>query len=192
MAAPACLPTGEGSVLLIDVFLHATVVLSIIATFYFVYVSHLSENVYRDQIKSAITPMMQKLLKEVPDHALAGIDVSKLGAYYTKTPTPAHEIQNYWLRTVTIIFVAVLVLAMLLIVLLLKFGCASCVARPLKVLGIQNAAIFLFVGAMEAGFFLLIAKYYVPVMPSLLMQSALNDAKDVLDGKPVTGDSIIG
>lgn len=171
---------------LIDAFMHATVVLAIIATFYFVYVSHLSENVYRKQIKTAVQTLMGNVLENVSDDSLRGLNVSKLATYYASTPTRAHDIQNYWLQTVTIIFIVVLVVSLVLIVLLLKYGCAACVGQPLKELLIQNAVIFMFVGAMEAGFFLLIARYYVPVKPSLLMQSALQDAKDVLEGKTVS------
>lgn len=123
---------------------------------------------------------MPDMLKKVPDDLIQNVNVDKLAQYYKTTPTAAHVIENSWLQKVTILAICFLVGLIGLLLMVLRFGCEQC--NTWAMLGhllAENAAVFIFVGGIEVCFFLFIAKNYVPVRPSYMMEQILADVQKV-------------
>lgn len=169
-----------------NVVIHALILLVIVSTFYFLYVSRLSSTTYRNQVKQLIThatkPALDELVKADPalKSYVDNTNLTRLADYYEDTPTLAHAIQNGWLQAVTVIVIGFLVavLAVALIIPRETFG--VCVWSTLGKVLAENLIVFVFVGAIEVCFFLFVARNYVPVVPSLMMESTFNDIKETV------------
>lgn len=170
------------TIVVINVALHVTILLAIISTFYFVYVSHLTANAYDGQISKLVNNITPAINTQDPEIrlALAQVNLERMADYYRVTPTLAHQIQNGWLVAVTVLVLIVLVLGLggLSVVLGRSYGVE--LVPIYKELLIENVTTFACVGAIEICFFLFVATKYVPVKPSLMMESTLNDVKQVL------------
>lgn len=181
-----CYITPPNTMFLMNVFIHVMILLSIVSGFYFLFVSHLSKDVFRKQLKKLISKNFKKLLehidrKEDIKKILSPIDLDKYINYYENKTGRDFEVQNWWLKAMTVTVICALVLILIVFAFVLVKSCNHC--PPFGELITENIVVFTFVGAIEILFFLFIAKNFVPVKPSLMVTSLIKDIREVVDRK---------
>jgi hypothetical protein len=182
----ACVDPTHRLELFWNVVIHALILLVIVSSFYFMYVSHLSTTVYKNEVNTLITNAIKPALKELKkvDPSLASFvqntNLTRLADHYETTPTLATGIQNGWLQSVTVIIIVFLIAILMVALFIPRETFGVCIWSTLLKVIAENIIVFLFVGAIEVCFFLFVAKRYVPVVPSLMMQSTFDDVKGVV------------
>lgn len=180
---PSCEPASKWTDFLVNSFLHILILLLIISAFFFLYVSKLSTDTFQNEIGDIIDDNLTPAIVDADKKsggklksALQSLPWDKISDYYATTKDPTTQNQNSWLKTITITCVTVLALTVCLIMAVLYFSCNQCASfwTILK----ENAIIFLFVGLIEVSFFMLIAKHYIPVKPSLMMSTTVDSLKE--------------
>lgn len=168
----ACPSSQKGLNFGINAILHVFILLLIVSTFYFVYVSQLSRNKFQGQIKDIIDDNLIPFLNKVDSKhtiktILQGINLDKISEYYNR-PNEATVLENMWLLKSTVI---ILIAVFLLIVASIVIIGTICRSLPLLSILKENVILFSLVGVVEITFFLYVAKNYVPTKPSLVMDT---------------------
>lgn len=165
----------------INVVLHMFILLVIISSFFFFYVSKLSSDKFKAELDDLISTHLPPFLKDADKDgalktALNAIDMDHVVNYYKNKTAKATTIQNNWLVNVTLLAIGCLLFTIVLTIVILKFSCKQ--KAPFSYIIKENIILFFFVGAVEVLFFLEIARYFVPVEPSFMMQTIITSLKN--------------
>jgi len=162
----------------VNVIVHIFILLTIISTFFFLYISKLGKEKFHNEIEKIISNNMNKILRDGDKekyikNLLKNLDLEKGKEIFNK-PEKWSEIQNNWLVKITgtVIFILILIMIIILFIVYL-FGYRIPIESILK----ENIILFSLIGTVEIGFFFFIARYFIPTKPSLLLETLLNNLK---------------
>lgn len=180
MNYPLCNKPPKNLNFFINAIVHIFILLTIISSFFFVYVSQLAKNKFHselsDVVKNNLGPSLQKADKDRYIKTLLqgmGPNLSQATQYFNGE-NEATAIENKWLMWTTIGIIVVLVLTVIIILAIIKLFCQKI---PFVTILKENIILFTLVGAVEVVFFLFIAKNFIPTKPSLVMETVVNSLK---------------
>lgn len=162
-------PDSKSASMLLNVNLHILILFTILATFFFVYISQMTSQLFKEEMSNLIDDGIDSLRKtdttgEMKNNIKA-MPLSPLVEYYKNTPDKAQSTQNKWLFIITCVIIGILLIFFLMLVFVYKSLKVN--VDFLEIIG-ENVILFSLVGCVEIGFFLLIARNYVPVLPSTI------------------------
>jgi hypothetical protein len=191
-----CLKPKASDLLVIDVFVHIIILLTVIFIFYFVMIAPLESEELTNQISNQINNNMDTLYKEINN--LKGMNgefkkivkqlnkpgknnsstLDIMSEYYSK---PDNNTKNWNLIPFfgTIIVLIALLCGFFAIWGTLTVSCNKCI--PVGRIIIENIILFGLIGVIEAVFFTFIAKKYVPVKPSYFVNETINSLKETFN-----------
>jgi hypothetical protein len=176
---------SERTIFSFNMLMHTILILTIVGGFYFSYVVKLSS----DSLKNEL----EKILKEGVDSGMSKISnlndyksflsldmLNKLLIKYDKdTISDEYKVTNKFLRQSTIAAVFFLIITFILLAMSIKMNCGKGIS--FKHILLENISVFAFVGIIEISFFMIVAKNYIPIKPSLLSKSVLESLKNNLN-----------
>jgi hypothetical protein len=175
-----CARPPKNTSFFINVVIHIAILLTIVSSFFFFYVSKLSRDKFKDELEDLInqnlSPAIQKADSNgVIKETLKQLDLNRITKYYKNKTDTAMSIQNKWLFRVTLLAIVMLVFTVILSVIILRQACGQC--APFTQILKENIILFTFVGFMEVSFFLTVARNFVPSKPSLMMSTIVESLK---------------
>ena len=179
----SCNPSSHILTLAFDIGVHVSILFLILSIFFILIVSKLSKKAINKEITKSIDKYLETPLKEQVKstglHAnMSNTDVMTVGKLYAREDLTV-KTNNDWVFN-TIIFVnIVLIIILLLSIILIRYNCNICV--PIKNILISNIIIFSLVGIVEYLFFTHIALKFVPVKPSVMTLSFIENLKEQLN-----------
>lgn len=161
--------------------LHVLILLLIISSFFFLYVSKLSSNTFKRELGHIIDDNLIMAIRNSDKNGalkayIRATDLTPWIEHYRTTPDDESIIQNRWLKRVTIFVIIFLIVMFITTVCILKFSCNQKI--PLKRILLENIILFSLVGMVEILFFLFIARKFIPVVPSLMIRTIINTLKE--------------
>ena len=181
----SCSLTSHNITFILNILIHVILLLSIISSFYLLYVSKLSSDIYKKELNSLLSENINKLFKDVTNSQKQTIKqyvpstiLDKYIDHYKNTQSECFNMKNNFLKNITIGVIIVLIMVLIFIIIILKISCNAC--PPIMELLQENIAVFIFVGVIEISFFLFIARYYIPVKPSVMVDSLIKSLKNNL------------
>ncbi len=191
-----CLKPKASDLLVIDVFVHIIILLTVVFIFYFAMIAPLESQELTNQIANQINNNMDTLYNEINNindikgdfkaivkelnepgkNNLSTLDI--MAEYYSK---PDESTKNWNLIPFfgTIIVLIALLGGFFAIWGTLKISCNKCV--PVGRILIENVILFGLIGVVEVIFFTLIARKYVPVKPSYFVNETINSLKNTFN-----------
>ena len=160
-------------------FLHALILFTILSALFILVISQLESKAFKNEINDNIQKYLpQALAQNDKDGSLKkvikNLPIDNLKQIYS-IPSAETSVYNSWLKKAMFIIIGAAIVVLIVSALFLYFTCGKKI--PLWFIIIENLIIFLFVGIFEAVFFLKIASKYVPVPPSLLINTLYSDLK---------------
>lgn len=172
--------------LILNTLLHVTILFLIISTFFEVYVSKIITEALNGEIVSNVVPLVKEKIEEVNQttsgtitEAKRAIPFSKLYELYGK-PTNETVNNNEWVTKIIIILNVFLFLIILTMV-LTSYQAGQC--PPIRQLLLENLITFIFVGVIEASFFIMVISKYIPTSPTVVSTAAVGSIKRNLTTK---------
>jgi len=178
-----CNPYNSIQSFLINLTLHVVILFTILGFLFMFYISKVARASILGEInslmKSSFNDFITYLNNNPPikkefDLYVQNLDVDQLQNYYAGQ-SEATVVNNNWVMRSIITTIIILVLTILLIVIILKFHCGFQIYLTRIV--IINMIIFIFVGVIELLFFVNIISKYIPVKPSFVITTLLNEIK---------------
>jgi fumarate reductase subunit C len=165
---------SDNAVFLLNMMLHSIIILIIVSGFYFFYVVNLSSNALKTQLENIINEGTEKKIDETNLNRYRRF-IKKdrldelLNKYNRENLSDKYVINNYYLSRATAAAIFFFMLTFFLIIVSVKSNCKK--DMRLSHIFKENAIVFFFIGIIEIGFFMTIAKNYIPIKPSLLSES---------------------
>jgi len=163
---------SDNTAFMLNMMLHSIIILCIVSGFYFFYIVNLSSNALKTQLENIINEGTEKKIED-PDIYRRFIKKDRLdellNKYNRENLSEKYVINNYYLSRATAAAIFFLILTFFLIVVSVKSNCKK--NMRLSHIFKENAIVFSFIGIIEIGFFMTIAKNYIPIKPSLLSES---------------------
>ena len=173
--------------LIVDVFVHVIILLSILLIFFVYIIAPLETEELTQQIKSQIDTNIPALLEKGGPglhEVLANIDNNShvfdtMTDYYGR-PDDANVYRNRTPILSAVIVLISLSMGFLAIWAVLKVSCRKRI--PVGHILMENIILFGFIGVIEYVFFQEIATKYIPTKPSFLIDQTLQSLKDKFSG----------
>jgi hypothetical protein len=167
--------------LMLNGFVHVLILLTIIATFFFLYVSNLAKNKFHNEIKSVLDDNLQNILEKTDKNKnlkkiLIQLNpvIQKASAFYNKNTNNTNT-ENEWLMKSTIFFILFILMIIIIVLFIIKLFCQKI---PFTIIIKENIILFTLIGTVEILFFMYIAKNFIPTKPSLVINTVLNSLKN--------------
>lgn len=175
-----CTRPPQNTSFFINAVLHIVILLTIVSSFFFFYVSKLSQDKFKHELKNIINENLGETLRTSDKtgtlkEGLKNIDLTRVIAYYKDKEDEVMKVQNQWLFRVTVICILALFVTVILSIAILRQSCNQC--APMSHILKENIILFAFIGIVEVTFFMKVASKYVPTKPSLMMQSIVDSLK---------------
>lgn len=173
----SCNASSKNMDFIMNILIHVLILLCIISGFFFLYVSKLSKSKFQEELNDLISNDLMNTLKNADKTGTLktlnlGDDIVN---FYKNKVDEATVLQNWWLTVITITMVITLIISVAVIVLIMKYSCNQCI--PLWHIIKDNLILFFFIGIIEITFFMLIARNFIPVKPSLMINTILERLK---------------
>jgi len=178
------LPTGIE--LTINVVLHVLILFTILTALFWIFISEIETTAIDYQIKTAIDAIFSSYVS-----GLSSQQAQEVGAVITanmpelvvlkneySNPDPATQLNNQWLLDLNVTILLAIVGILVTILLILPFVCS--IKTPFWHILLENIILFSCIGLIEGIFFYYIALKFVPVMPSVLGNTAIQSLKQNL------------
>ena len=166
-----------------DVLIHVIILFSFLSIFFFMYISKLESDAFKNELGDMISKQVNSLLDKNPDikttPEMSMIIRRFMEKYNTETRGTLER--NIMLKFLAVFTVLVLLGIVLTIVLTVSLECHEKINITSIVL--QNVVVFIFIGIVEYMFFTNVAAKYIPVMPSLMSTTILNTLKSEMKAK---------
>ena len=164
---------------LLNLILHVIILFTILTVFFFVYISVLEKNAYQTEIESILRTELINQLNALPDPELVrsyfqNTDFDKYLSQF-EIPNTYVTINNNWLMAICIIILAFLILLFFTIY-------QTCHLKlDMYLIVYENICLFSITGVIEILFFIYIAYNYVPVSPTVMLDSFISDIQEKLN-----------
>ena len=179
-----CIPASPYVVFGTNVVLHSLILFTFLTVFFTVFVTKLMKNAFDNQLSKLIenntNTMIDKLDENTKNRlslAFKYMPVDKLIKQYEKPSKYIIE-HNNWVKTSAVSIIVFGIILMVLTLWLLYYSCGQCV--NLGSLIKENIIVFAFVAIVEYIFFTNIALKFIPVPPSLLINTIIDKFKNTL------------
>jgi hypothetical protein len=164
----------------LNITVHIIILFSFLSLFFFLYVSKIEEQAFKDQIGDVIETNVQSILEKRREYALPLVKNAMPFLQYAQKqhsqPEQVSEKQNMLVKFSAGFVVLMLIGISLSIILTLTFDCGKHV--PVTEILLENTATFVLVGIIEFLFFTKIAMKYIPAPPTLMMKTIINVLND--------------
>lgn len=170
-----------------NIILHVTILLTILVSFFFIYVSKVENDFFREEINTSYRNFLIKNLNSLPEQdkeALktfleeSPIDLNVVMENNTKQPEYL-TINNEYLFVTSCVMISFLII--LFIAMYVIFRLSSSKRKiGLSEIFMENFFVFLFVGLVEICFFVFIASKYLPISASLIIKTILDEFNQIL------------
>ena len=165
---------SDNAAFMLNMILHSIIILCIVSSFYFFYIVNLSSNALKNQLENIINEGTDKEFDETSLNGYRSFIKQDrldelLNKYDRENLSDKYVINIYYLSRATAAAIFFLILTFFLIVVSVKSNCKK--DMRLSHIFKENAIVFFFIGIIEIGFFMMIAKNYIPIKPSLLSES---------------------
>ena len=178
LSIPSCYEkTSNFTNLSYNILLHVTILFIFLSVFFVYFITPIIKNSINGEIIDNIDKLIIPQIKKYNKINMDDYNIDSLKSLF-KNDNDYADMNNSWLFTLIVIINSVLILFLILIAFILRFNCNLCL--PMTHLLIVNAVIFMFIGLIEYLFFIFVALQYVPVKPSVLTKSFIDDVKVLL------------
>ena len=178
-----CYPISSHMFLIINIVLHIFILYSFISLFFMLYVSKTEKKAFNNEFSDIITENLTEALQTADKDSggqlktvLQGLGpaLQSLANIYS-APSPEVTTYNQWLFRSSFYIMFSILFTFGLMVAMLKYSCGTCM--PLSHLIKENLIVFAVIGMAEYLFFTRIAANFVPVPPSLLVSTLIQQLK---------------
>lgn len=163
-----------------NLLVHGLLLFTILSALYLLVISKMETNAFQTEINAQLTDKLPQLISQIDTtgsikSSLKNMPLSNFNSLFSQ-PSAQTTLTNKSLQTSMGWVIFTLLILIISGGLWLKLSCDQCVNfwSIIK----QNLLIFLFVGIAEGVFFYFIASKYVPVPPSLLINTTIGDLKN--------------
>lgn len=169
----SCKITPKSITLIISIIVHILILLVIISTFYFLYVSEVAKKSFKNEIKHAVDDNMIPSIKKSDTSGqfkkiLKDSNLEILKEHF-KTETDVTKLQNEWLVKANYGVLLGTLLLLLVTIFILYFSCGK--VSPYNTIMLENIILFSLIAVVELVFFLYIGSKFIPTKPSLIMKT---------------------
>ncbi len=167
----------------INVSLHVILIFLFLSGFFFFYITKLETSIFNQQIDNFINEQLKNIkINENDNQQVYGVynlitlslgkEAPQKIVDIFKPPSDLVEENNKWLFRLTLGICIFLILLFIMVLFIKIYSCNYNV--PLFSIIIENIVIFIFVGIVEFLFFKNIASKYVPIKPSLMINTIID------------------
>jgi len=173
--------------ILYDASIHGVILFCFWTAFFLYFVSKMMSTYINSMMTSAINNNMTNILNNLEQNS--GINIDSLKQYIPfnnliksfNTPDPTSQNNNAWITRLSVQMSLFFLFGLIIMVIFVKYICG--INIDIKLLIIQNAIIFAFVGLIEYFFFTRVAMKYNPALPSTLTSTVLQSlSKNLTSG----------
>jgi hypothetical protein len=183
-----CFTSQSGTSLAFNILLHMFILFLFLSLLFKIFISKLETSKFQDEMASLIDENTTDALN---NYSLTHADLKSniknnanllntLNQMYS-VPDPVTNNNNDWVMSFDNVMLVLIALSILIVLCFLYFSCKKCI--NLKEVLLENLIIFACVGVIEYVFFTQIAFNYIPVPPSLLINTVYATAKQNLVGQ---------
>lgn len=164
----------------INAYLHIFILFLFLSVFFMIYVTKLIKSAFDNEMSGLISSSMKQRIDTLSDEQYANLlkvrdilPIDGLVRVYSGE-SPAVTLNNQWLFEM-IITLNVIMFIILVLSIYLRKSADQCL--PFGEILLKNIIIFAFVGVVEYMFFTHIAFQYIPVNPSVMIDSFISSIK---------------
>jgi len=176
----SCLPANNTQNMIFNIGVHVTILFTILSVFFILVISKVSHHAinheFVDLMDNKLQPHVTQFFKEYPELLPLTNQLSSSKIFTDENITVKYN--NKWQYITLYMTIAFLISLVVLYPLILQYMGNTCIA--IKDTIVLNATIFIFIGIIEYMFFTHIAMKFIPVKPSVITISLLNDIKKML------------
>ena len=176
----SCLPTNNTQNMIFNIGIHVTILFTILTIFFILVISKVSHNAINHEfvnlMDDKLKPHINEVFRKTPQLIPFTSHISSSKLFTNEDITVKYN--NKWQYITMYMTIAFLIILTTLYPLILKYTCNKCI--PIKDIIILNITIFVFIGIVEYMFFTHIAMKFIPVKPSVITVSLLDDLKRIL------------
>lgn len=178
----SCKITPNTISLIISILLHILILLVIISTFYFIYVSDVAQKSFQNELKHAIDDNIIPSLRNSDKNgefkkSLKDLDLEKIKLHFKKS-NDLTELQNNWLVKFNYAIIIGLLTLLTVSIYILYFSCGKV---PYITILTENIILFSLIAVVEIVFFLYVGSKFIPTKPSLILQTFKNSVEQNLN-----------
>jgi predicted membrane channel-forming protein YqfA (hemolysin III family) len=176
----SCIQGNDTQNMIFNVGVHVTILFIILSVFFILVISKVSHDAINNEFVDIIDENLGHQIKNILNENPATVPIASMISTdrLFKDEDRTVTMNNKWLYRIIYLSFAFLIILCILYPVILKYQCNTCL--PIKNILLMNGVIFLFIGVVEYIFFKNIAMKYIPVKPSLLVVSLLDDVKKIL------------
>lgn len=165
---------SDNAAFMLNMMVHSIIILCIVSGFYFFYIVKLSSDSLKKELEKIINEGTEKEFKETNLNEYRSFIKQDrldelLNKYNRENLSDKYHVNNYYLSRATAATIFFLMLTFFLIIVSVKSNCKK--DMRLSHIFKENGIVFFFIGIIEIGFFMTIARNYIPIKPSLLSES---------------------
>lgn len=162
-----------------NILVHVIILFSFLSIFFFFYISKIESNAFKEELGGMITKNINKLVDSYPEIIPT---LGELNPYMIKfmkkyeSESQATIEHNIMLKFSSVFLVLIFLGILITIIVTLKFECGK--KTNIGSILAQNVVIFIFIGMVEYTFFTKVASKYIPVVPSLMIDTIIESLKE--------------
>lgn len=166
----------------INILVHVIILFTFLSAFFFIYISKLESEAFKNELGSKIEDKINELLDSNPNilDSLGSVKpfIEKLMKTYDKPMRSTIE-HNITIKLMSGFTILILFGILVTILLTVTFECRENV--PIGKILLTNIVIFTCIGIIEYMFFTKVAIKYIPVSPSIMVDTMMEAAKSTLE-----------
>jgi hypothetical protein len=176
----SCFPANNTQNMIFNIGVNVTILFTILSIFFILVISKVSHKAINHEfvnlMDDKLQPHINQVFREYPELLPFTSQLSSSKIFTNEDITVKYN--NKWQYITMYMTIAFLILLTVVYPLVLKYMCGTCI--PIKDIIILNITIFIFIGIIEYMFFTHVAMKFIPVKPSVITVSLLNDVKKIL------------
>ena len=161
-----------------NILVHVIILFSFLSIFFFMYISRVESEAFKNELGDMIRDRLNDILTENPDITLGLVELKPyIERFIVKYSTESKESmqRNIMLKFLAVFTVLIILGIILTIVITVSIECKEKI--HIGEIIVENIIIFTFIGMVEYMFFTRVASKYIPVMPSLMINTILDTIK---------------
>lgn len=181
-----CYPLSSAMFLVINIVLHILILYSFLSAFFILYISKVEHSAFQSEFDGVIEDNLPTVLANADAKSGGKLKplltqmmpvLQILNNIYSE-PSTEVVVYNQWLFRSMIMVIVILAITFSLLTGILKYACKTCL--PVTHILTENIMLFAVIGVAEYLFFTKIASKFIPVPPSLLVNTLIDRIKNNL------------
>jgi hypothetical protein len=169
-----CIIPSDKSTFIFNIGVHVTILFTLLGlVFIFIFskiISNSINNIFINKANANFSPIIKKFINKYPEAIPL---INNINPNKFNDNDKIADVNNDWLFKIIYFTIGVCIAIVIIYYLLLRYNCNLCI--PIKEILIINIIIFIFIGVIEYLFFTNIVTKYVPIKPSQLNKTFIND-----------------